>query len=512
MNQQASIIIVSYESGETLDFCLSSLIDALQTIEYQIIIWDNHSQNTDHSYFQARYPEIQWILNGENIGFGKACNQASKLAIYSNLIFLNPDTISSRLSFGPLLSEIESSDDIGVVGGKVLNSDGSLQMACRRSFPTPVNALYRLLGLSKFFPNSKTFAEYDLRYLPENERSEVDAVSGSFFGIKKSLFEDIGGFDERFFMYGEDLDLCRRVQLLGKKNIYQPKAEMIHLKGKSASSRPWKSFYNFYEAMIVFSKIHYGKVMLAHIILSFGVLSSALLAVGLRGLSKWRVIPVDVVLLSLTAFTLKSLIAPGFSIGVNTLTLLACIAVFINLCVGKYGHKDVWRIWEFLIYTGSGFFIVFYYLGGDFGHQDSLFYTILFPLFYGVRSCLLWVKNKGLTFLKKRRKIVFVGDGNYLDPIHKARSELEHLDCLGYIQSPNNLNIGSKDDFLGHWSDLERLYRSLGPFELWIISEKTAWWREFSPNSSHILEKMPIFLVYETSQSRLFNVVNLHLK
>lgn len=512
MNYQASIIIVSYESGETLDFCLSSLIDALRSIEHQIIVWDNNSQNTEHAYFEARYPEIQWILHPENIGFGKACNYAAKQAIYPNLIFLNPDTISSRLSFAPLLSEIESSEDIGVVGGKVLNSDGSLQMACRRSFPTPVNALYRLLGLSKFFPNSKRFAEYDLRYLPEDERSEVDAVSGSFFGIRKSLFDEIEGFDERFFMYGEDLDLCRRVQLLGKQNIYQPKAEMIHLKGKSASSRPWKSFYNFYEAMIVFSKIHYGKVMLAHIILSFGVLTSAILAVGLRGLSKWRVIPFDVLLLCFTAFSLKSAIAPNLPIGINTLTLLALIAVFINLCVGKYGLKDVWRFWEFLIYTASGFVIVFYYLGGDFGHQDSLFYTVLFPLFYGVRSCLLWVKNKGLTFLKKRRKIVFVGDGKYLDPIYKARSELEHLDCLGYIQSPNNQEVGSRDDFLGHWADLERLYRSLGPFELWIISEKTAWWREFSPNSPHILEKMPIFLVYETSQSRLFNVVNLHLK
>lgn len=511
MSQGVSIIIVSYESGETLDFCLSSLVFALQGLESQVIVWDNNSQTLDKEYFLGNYPDICWKFHDENIGFGKACNRSVQFAEYPNLVFLNPDTISLESSIAPIVEELESSPEIGVVGGKVMNADGSLQMACRRSFPTPSNALYRLLGLSRLFPQSPQFAAYDLRYLDPDKRAEVEAVSGSFFGIRRDLFKSIEGFDERFFMYGEDLDLCRRVQLAGKNNIYLPQAPMIHLKGKSASSRPWKSFYNFYEAMVIFSKIHYGKVMLAHLVLTLGVITSAFLAFNARILSRWREIPVDVAILCLLAYLGSLSFENQFTPRPRDYMMLAVIAVFINLIVGKYGPKQSWKFWEFLFYSTPGIGIVFRYFEGDFTHLLSIIYLFLFPMFYLTRSVFFWVHRRGLMFLRKRRKVVFVGDGVHVNALEKTKNEDDHIDCLGFISSPHTQEIVSPENFLGTWEELDRIYRSLGPFELWILSEKTAWWREKSSNLQRISEKMPIFLVYETSQSRLFNVVNLHL-
>lgn len=511
MKSSVSVIIISYESGETLDFCLSSLQYALQDLNHQIIVWDNASKTLSKDFFRSRYSDVEWHFHTDNIGFGKACNLASERAKYSNLVFLNPDTVSLENSIHPIVNELEANYTAGVVGGRVLNSDGTLQMACRRSFPTPINALYRLLGFSSLFPHSSKFAAYDLRYLDEHSRSEVDAVSGSFFGIRHSLFKDVGGFDERFFMYGEDLDLCRRVQLKDRDNIYIPSAPMIHLKGRSASARPWKSFYNFYEAMVVFSKIHYGQVMLAHLVLTIGVITSAFLAFNARILNRWRVIPIDAGMLCILALLFDYLFSVGFSPRPQEYVLLSSIAVFINLISGKYGSSQRWRSWQFLLYSTPGFFIVIRYLEANFSRPDSIAYVLLFPSFYLMRILLFWIYYKGFMFLRNRRKVVFVGSGTNLTTLKNANNAMDHIDCFGYITPPHCGEIISRENFLGRWGDLDRIYRSLGPFELWILSDKRAWWAESSSNLSRIMEKMPIFLVYETSQPTLFNVVSLHL-
>tara|TARA_B110000483_G_C18197934_1_gene543902 strand:+ start:323 stop:1861 length:1539 start_codon:yes stop_codon:yes gene_type:complete len=511
MAPEASVVIVSYESNNTLEFCLASLEFALKDIESQIIVWDNNSQFLDKNYFASKFPNVDWVFHNENIGFGKACNAAAKLATKSNLVFLNPDTICDHNSLLPLLNDLQNNSSIGIIGGKVLNSDGTLQMACRRSFPTPSNSLYRLLGLSRLFPQSKKFAQYDLRYLPDDVMVSVDAVSGSFFAIRQSVFKLVSGFDERFFMYGEDLDLCRRVQLAGFENIFQPKAPIVHLKGKSSESRPFKTFYNFYEAMIIFAKIHYGKVFFAHILLSLGVIISAVFAVSLRTFSKWKRIPFDLGLLFGTTFIFSFLYPSDFQPRYQEYILLGSIAVFVNFILGKYRESQIWKFWELLVYSIPGIFIVVRYLDSDFSNKLAVIYSLLFPVFYFLRQMALWTSREGFQFLKRRRKILFVGENLTNHQIDLIENYKGHFDFLGFIKSPERQADEFNSHCLGEWDDLDYLKKALGPFELWVLPEKKAWWREkrliFNKND----QKMPIFLVYESSQTSAFNVVNLHL-
>ena len=149
---------------------------------------------------------------------------------------------------------MQSHPQAGLMGPKILNQDGSLQASCRRGFVTPLVAFYYFTGLSRIFPKSKHFARYHLTYMDENESAVVDAVSGSFMFIRRTLFDQLHGFDEQFFMYGEDIDLCWRVREKGYEVWYHPLTQIIHRKGQSSARSPLRSRFAFYEAMVIFSK------------------------------------------------------------------------------------------------------------------------------------------------------------------------------------------------------------------------------------------------------------------
>ena len=148
---------------------------------------------------------------------------------------------------------------VGISGCKVLNEDGTLQLACRRGIPTPGAAFYRLTGLSKLFPKSKMMAKYNLTYLNPNEAHEVDAVSGAFLMIRREVIDNIGLLDERFFMYGEELDWCFRVKKAGWTVMYYPGAQIVHYKGQCSRFNSRKAAFEFYRAMYLFYKKHFAK-------------------------------------------------------------------------------------------------------------------------------------------------------------------------------------------------------------------------------------------------------------
>ena len=147
------------------------------------------------------------------------------------------------------------SSQLGIMGPKILNPDGTLQASCRRGFVTPLVAFYYFIGLSKLFPKSRRFGKYHMTFLDPEKTEEVDAVSGSFMFLKRSLYLELKGFDEQFFMYGEDLDLCWRAREHGFSVWYHPATQIIHRKGKSSAKSIFRSRMSFYEAMIIFSKI-----------------------------------------------------------------------------------------------------------------------------------------------------------------------------------------------------------------------------------------------------------------
>ena len=151
---------------------------------------------------------------------------------------------------------MEEHPESGTVGCRILNEDGSIQWACRRSFPTIVSAVSKTIGLAALFPNNKTLASYNMTYADPDAVTEVDAISGSFFCIRRDVYEKLNGFDEDFFMYGEDLDLCFRTKQMGLKNYYTPVTNILHFKGQSCRTRRWGSYVDFYKAMLIFVRKH----------------------------------------------------------------------------------------------------------------------------------------------------------------------------------------------------------------------------------------------------------------
>lgn len=259
MTADLSIIIVSYNVKTYLQHCIASVKKASEGLDTEIFIVDNNSMDGSADMVAAEFPDVFLIANKNNLGFGKANNQALKKSTGRYVLFLNPDTLVEESTFSSLVDFMDNHKNIGLCGPRILNSDGTLQLACRRSFPSPSVALPKLLGLSSLFPNSKWLAKYNLTYLDPNESYEVDAVSGSFMFCRGDLVRKMGGFDEIFFMYGEDLDLCRRFQLDGYKIFYNPVTTIIHHKGESSKSAPFDSLMAFYGAMDIFFKKHFSK-------------------------------------------------------------------------------------------------------------------------------------------------------------------------------------------------------------------------------------------------------------
>ena len=173
-------------------------------------------------------------------------------------MFLNPDTIVPEDCFTKCISFFETHPDAGAVGIKMLDGSGEFLKESKRAFPSPVTSLYKLSGLSRLFPRSKTFSRYHLGHLDENNDHEVDVLAGAFMMVRKDVLDRTGGFDEVFFMYGEDVDLSYRIQKAGFKNYYFSGSSIIHFKGESTRKGSLNYVRLFYNAMSVFVGKHYG--------------------------------------------------------------------------------------------------------------------------------------------------------------------------------------------------------------------------------------------------------------
>ncbi|MEO6838007.1 MAG: glycosyltransferase family 2 protein [Ginsengibacter sp.] len=253
---QLSVIIVNYNVKYFLEQCLLSVIKALQNIDGEIIVIDNNSGDDSYSFFQNRFPQVNFIWNEINSGFAKANNQGLQIAKGENILFLNPDTIVPEDCFEKCISFINKNNC--ALGIKMLDGSGNFLKESKRAFPSPLTSFYKLSGLSKLFPHSKNFSKYHLGNLSENENHEVDVLAGAFMMIHKKILDKVGGFDEEFFMYGEDIDLSFRIQKAGFTNWYFAGSSIIHFKGESTKKGSLNYVKMFYKAMSIFVKKHYG--------------------------------------------------------------------------------------------------------------------------------------------------------------------------------------------------------------------------------------------------------------
>ena len=255
---QLSVIIVNYNVKHFLEQCLYAVQKACAGIDAEIIVADNNSTDGSRAFLEPVFPSIRFFWNSTNDGFAKANNLAVAAAKGAYILFLNPDTLLAEDSINKCLKFFEQNKTAGAVGIRMIDGTGNFLKESKRAFPAPLTSLYKLTGLTRLFPHSKVFARYHLGHLADNQNHEVDVLAGAFMMIPKRVLDEIGYFDESFFMYGEDVDLSFRIQKAGYKNYYFSESTIIHFKGESTKRGSLNYVRLFYNAMNVFVKKHYS--------------------------------------------------------------------------------------------------------------------------------------------------------------------------------------------------------------------------------------------------------------
>ncbi len=286
-----SVVIVTYNVREFLEQALESVTRASGGLSVETFVVDNDSADGTAAAVRERFPDVRLIANEENVGFATANNQAIREARGRYVLVLNPDTLVQEDTLRTLVGFMDAHPGAGAVGPRILNPDGTFAPESRRSFPTPAVAFYRISGLGRLIPNSPRFGRYNLSYVSPDTGGEVDALSGSCMMVRRAAVLDgprdagcgmrdaqadeapdrarsahppspiphpqpAGLFDEDFFMYGEDLDWCYRIQQAGWSIHYTPRTQIIHYKGESTKKGDLRYVLLFYGAMLRFVEKH----------------------------------------------------------------------------------------------------------------------------------------------------------------------------------------------------------------------------------------------------------------
>jgi GT2 family glycosyltransferase len=254
-----SVIIVNYNVKFFLEQCLCSLRKAGQGLDMDIRVVDNASTDGSRDYLSSRFPEVIFYWNNRNLGFAKANNQALADAGGDIVLFLNPDTIIPEQGLRDCLAYLDAHPRTGALGVHMLDGYGRFLKESRRGFPDPLTALSKLTGLASLFPRSRIFARYHMGHLDPSVTHPTDVLAGAFFMVRGEVLAQTGGFDEAFFMYGEDIDLSYRIQQAGWENTYFAGCTIIHFKGESTRKGSLDYLRMFYGAMAVFARKHYGR-------------------------------------------------------------------------------------------------------------------------------------------------------------------------------------------------------------------------------------------------------------
>lgn len=290
-----SVIIVNYNVKYFLEQCLYSVVKAIQNLDAEIIVVDNCSTDASIAYLKSTFSTVQFIENKENVGFGKANNQALKLVKGEYVLFLNPDTLVPEDCFEKSIAFFEQTPNCGALGIKMVDGKGIFLPESKRAFPSPLTSLFKLVGLASFFPKSAVFNKYALGHLSENENHEVDVLAGAFMLLHKNVLEQVRGFDETFFMYGEDVDLSYRVQAAGYKNYYFSGSSIIHFKGESTKRGSLNYVRMFYQAMSIFVQKHYSgsKAFIFSFLIQIAIAARAVFSLFSGWITKWAMAITD---------------------------------------------------------------------------------------------------------------------------------------------------------------------------------------------------------------------------
>lgn len=252
-----SIVIVHYETPDLLLRCLAAVRASRLPPHLEVFVVDNGSSRFDEAEVRNAYPGVRVIRNERNLGFSRASNQGLREARGRYLLLLNPDAFVAPATLRVMTDYMDAHPDVGCATCRLELPDGSLDVACRRLFPTPMRSLFRVSLLSKLFPRQRALAAYNLTYLDEWQETEIDQPCGAFMMVREEVVQSVGLLSERYFMYCEDTDWAYRIKGAGWRIMYVPITTVRHLKRGSARQNPSAAIRYFHEGMRIFYDEHY---------------------------------------------------------------------------------------------------------------------------------------------------------------------------------------------------------------------------------------------------------------
>ncbi|MCX7726105.1 MAG: glycosyltransferase [Chitinispirillaceae bacterium] len=501
-NPLISIVIVNYKVPEYLLEALRSVYHAELSESVEIIIVDNASKDNSKETITQLYPSVKWVQLKQNTGFGKACNVGAKGSRGKYLLFLNPDTVISKDTLSVSYEFMEKNPEVGIMGPKILNPDGSLQRSCKRGFPTPAVTFYHFLGLSKLFPKNKRFGYYNLTFLDENLPAEVDAISGSFMFIRRDLFLKIGGFDERFFMYGEDLDLCYRIRQEGYKVWYNPATQIIHRKGRSSVKNLFNSRIAFYEAMIIFSKKykHTHSVFFPSWIVFLGIFLISTINISVNLIRQFRAFLVDLIIINSVLFLtifLRFSATHRNNPYLNFNLLLLSIHLLLSICfIGIYAYNGAYFKKKSTFFNNllSGFLASLIFISTIYFVKSIAVSRFVFAISCAITTLLLAGWREVAKSVAQRinrigifpEKTIIVGTTPLTVRLIRQIERNNNCDIIGVI-SDNDKVVGEYEGYpvLGKLKELSSIFRNYS-FDTLIISTDLPWY-------SYVIEALSNF-------------------
>lgn len=451
-----SIIIVNYNVRDFLHHALVSLQKAMKGIRGEIIVVDNASDDGSLEMVRRRFANVHLIASKTNLGFARANNLGLKRARGKFLLLINPDTIVQEDTLRVMLKFFAENPDVGLAGCKILNPDGSFQLACRRSFPRPWVALTKMTGLSALFPRSRFFGKYNLTYLNPDETYELDAVSGSFMMLRREAYERVGGLDEDFFMYGEDLDWCYRIQQSGWKNYYVHTTQIIHYKGESTKRSDLNEIRTFYQAMHLFVSKHLSSSRIFTFLIRSAISLSSRLAMFKAFVRPLTVATVDVLLVNLSLLiaeliwfgSVSRLPSEATPIVFSVPALIVVVSLYV---AGVYTHRRM-SVSRTIVATAVSFVVisalVFFFKDYGFSRGVTIISGVLSTLFLPLWRFSLRLMGKttseGRKSILGRRTLIVGTDKSAEELLRRLRSRVsDGYDVLGFVDV-NRKRVGEQ--------------------------------------------------------------------
>ena len=477
-----SIVIVNYNSMDYLFHCINSIKKSTGSLSIEIIVVDNNSTDGTLEDVKSRFPDVNFIELEENLGFGKANNIGAAVSSGEYILILNPDTVLEENTLSEMYEFMEKNRDVGVAGCKVLNSDGTFQLACRRGFPTPWVSFTKLFGLQSLFPKVKLFAQYNQTYKPINETYEVDSVIGAFMFIRRSSWEKVNGFDESFFMYGEDIDLCYRIKQNKEKVMYVHTTSIIHYKGVSTKRSSIDVLSHFYDAMTIFSKKHFAYSGLFLFFLRLGIMLRKFIALinkNKRG--------IFIFLFDLLAINLSLMLATKFRFGgffnfpdyayPTVFIVISLVMTASMIAVGEYFEdKNIPRRAVLALLITFFFLSSLTYFFKEYAFSRGVvLMTIGFTIVLSVLIRVVFIFYDNIKGKNAEKRIAIIGTDKDARKLYDAFNNSDNINSniSGFIIVDNRPDDDEiKDKILGNYKYLHNIIEDYAINEI-IITDKT---------------------------------------